>query len=166
MRSLNSSAVSRPSAVAARRTSMTRSRSASEALRSGELAGSGGSPVGGMSAGTSLPVPLGSSSCTAVHAGEITLHRALATTALERVKVARKALGSARARPPGPELLHELACLVLGDLDEVVLQIATLSRDQRGTMLPYKVPGKCLIAPTAGFKVCSTKHSCRLPTAT
>ena len=55
MRSLNSSAVRRPSAVAARSTSMTRSRSASEALRSGELAGSGGSPVGGMSAGTSSP---------------------------------------------------------------------------------------------------------------
>src|SRR6185437_6431823 len=123
MRSRNSSAVRRPSVVAARSTSMTRSRSASEALRSGELAGSGGSPVGGMSAGTSLPVPLGSSSCTAVHAGEITLHRALAGTALERVKVARKALGAAPAGHLGADPRDDLVGLVLINFDELVLQV-------------------------------------------
>ena len=63
-------------------------------------------------------------------------------------------------------MLHELTCLVLGDFDEVVLQVSALSRDQRGAVLPYKVCGECFITPTAGFKVCSTKHPCGLLTAT
>jgi hypothetical protein len=76
-----------------------------------------------MSAGTSLPVPLGSSSCTAVHAGEITLHRALAGTALERVKVARKALGVARASHLAADPRDDLVSLVLTNFDELVLQV-------------------------------------------
>jgi hypothetical protein len=103
---------------------MTRSRSASDALRSGEPAGWGGSPVGGMSAGTSSPpFRSGSSGSAAVHAGEITLHRALAGTSTRAVKVARQSLGIARASHLGADPRDDLVGLVLTNFDELVLQV-------------------------------------------
>src|SRR6266700_777688 len=105
------SAVRRPSAVAARSTSMTRSRSASEALTSGAGKGSGGSPGGGKSADTCLR----SARVLGLRGGS--RQRANATSPAGRGTRAGEGrltgLGVARATPPDTELLHELGGLIL-----------------------------------------------------
>jgi hypothetical protein len=63
---------------------------------------------------------------------------------------------------PGADPLYELVRLVLGDLDEVVLQVTTFSGDQGNTTLPCKIPGKGFIAPSAGLEVDAAEHPGRL----
>src|SRR5690349_23836930 len=50
--------------------------------------------------------------------------------AYARCLVFRVRSGAARAGPAGAKLLHQLVRLVLTDLDELVLQVTPLSRDQ------------------------------------
>src|ERR1700728_4111301 len=67
---------------------------------------------------------------------------------------------------PGPDPCHDLVRLVLGDLDELVEQIAALGRDQGRTARPDEICGKCLIALAASLEVGTSEYSRRhLPAA-
>ena len=79
---------------------------------------------------TRASVPLGSSGCVAG-----SRQRANATSPAGRGTRAGEGrltgLGVARATPPDTELLHELVGLILGDLDVVVVKVASFGGDQR-----------------------------------
>jgi hypothetical protein len=83
---------------------MTRSRSASEALTSGAGTGSGGSPAGGMSAGTSLH----SARVLGLRGGsrQGANGTSPAGTSTGAGEGHLTGLGVARATPPDTELLH------------------------------------------------------------
>src|ERR1700722_4526540 len=74
-------------------------------------------------------------------------------------------LAIARAGDGGADAVDDLVRLILGDLDELVLQVATLGGDERWAELPDEIPGKCLVALTANVSVSAPKHAPR-PLAT
>ena len=54
--------------------------------------------------------------------------------------------------------LHQLVRLVLSDLDELVLQVATLSGDQGRAALPHEICGECFVSLAAGLEVGAPEH--------
>ena len=63
-------------------------------------------------------------------------------------------------------LFHDLVCLLLGDLDELVLQVATLSGDQHVGAFPDEILTERLIPPTTGLEVDAPEDASRLLAAT
>src|SRR5580692_5243717 len=74
-------------------------------------------------------------------------------------------LAVARAGDCGADAVHDLVCFALGDLDELVLQVAALSRDQKRSTLPDEIRAECFISSPAGFEV-NTPENSRRPLTT
>src|SRR5215470_4818804 len=61
----------------------------------------------------------------------------------------------------GPDAVDDPVRLVLGDLHELVLQVAALGGNERPTTLPYEVLRKCLVALAAILGVDTSEYSSR-----
>src|ERR1035437_7622976 len=70
-----------------------------------------------------------------------------------------------RAGHCGPDPVHDLVGFGLGDLDELVHQVAALGGDEQPAALPDEVPGKCFIEPAAVLDVGAPEHPRRPVTA-
>jgi len=69
------------------------------------------------------------------------------------------ALAAVRAGDCGPDTVHDPVRLVLGNLDELVLQVAALGRDQRWAAVPDEIGGECFIAAAAGREIDTPEHA-------
>src|SRR5580698_2579560 len=72
------------------------------------------------------------------------------------------ALAVARTSHSRPDPFHDLVGFGLGDLYELVLQVAAHGGDQRRAVFPSEIPGKCLIGPAAVLSV-GTPENARRP---
>ncbi len=77
----------------------------------------------------------------------------------------RSKLAVARAGHCGPDPFYDLVGFVLGDLDELVLEVAALGGDQGRAALPHEICGKCFIALAARLEVGAPEHPRRALTA-
>ena len=68
-------------------------------------------------------------------------------------------LAVARAGDGGADAVDDLVRFALGNLDELVLQVAAFGRDHRWAEFPAKVPGKCFVELTAVFCVGTPEYA-------
>src|SRR5580704_17567579 len=70
-------------------------------------------------------------------------------------------LAVSRAGDGGADAVHDLVRFVLGDLDELVLQVATFGGYQRHATLPDQIPGKCFITSATVREIGAAEYPCR-----
>src|SRR2546425_5085612 len=65
----------------------------------------------------------------------------------------------------GPDPFHDLVGFVLGDLDELVLQVAAFGGNQLWAKFPVEIPGEYFVGSTTILGVGTPEHPRRLVTA-